>query len=55
MNTDIFYKEKERKKNLFFDKRVKHIVNCDLCKSPISKNKSQKNSGYCDLCIDALY
>ena len=47
--------EKERKRNLLTDKRVKNIVNCDFCKAPISKNKYNTNGGYCDTCIKNLY
>jgi glycerol-3-phosphate cytidylyltransferase-like family protein len=50
-----FEKEKERKRVLLNDKRVKHIEECDYCKAIISRNKYQKNGGYCDNCIEALY
>jgi hypothetical protein len=51
----VFYAEKQRKDDLFHDKRVKEIVECDFCHAPISKNKYNKNGGYCDNCIEALY
>ena len=53
--TKAYYAEKERKRNLVRDKRVKHIEECDFCKAIISRNKYKKNGGYCDTCIKNLY
>jgi hypothetical protein len=55
MDEDVYYREKERIRYLSIDKRVKHIVKCDFCNASISKNKYNKNGGYCDNCIKALY
>jgi len=51
----VYYAEKERKRDLYFDKRVTKIVFCDMCGAPISQNKYNKNGGYCDTCIDIFY
>lgn len=49
-----YEEEKERRRNLNTDKRVKHICNCDTCKAPLSKNKYNINQGLCDNCIAAI-
>jgi hypothetical protein len=55
-----YYKPKEKhdrneafnnkRKKLFFDKRVKSIVNCSACDTPITKNEAKRNGGLCDNC-----
>ena len=55
-----YYKPKEKcahdedynnkRKKLFFDKRVKSIVNCTECDFPITNNEAKKNNGLCNCC-----
>jgi len=51
----VFYAEKQRVDDLRHDKRAKHLVICDMCGALISKNKYNKNGGYCDNCIEIHY
>ena len=56
METNNVYEvEKECKHKLMRDKRIIEIVECDYCHAPISQNKHNKNGGYCDNCIKAMY
>ena len=55
-----YYKPKEtrehdeeynsKRKKLFFDKRVKSVVNCTECDCPITKSEAKRNGGLCDAC-----
>jgi hypothetical protein len=42
--------QKEKRKKLFFDKRVRSIVNCAECDDPITLKESKRNGGVCDNC-----
>jgi hypothetical protein len=53
-NPDSYETEKERKRSLLRDKRVKHIEECDTCKAIMSRNKYNVNQGLCDNCIAAI-
>lgn len=58
--SDKFYKPKvkhtqseaqsDKRKKLFFDKRVKNIVECSSCFSPITVSEAKRNNGLCDEC-----
>jgi len=39
-----------KRKKLFFDKRVKSVVNCSECDAPITLAESKRNGGICDDC-----
>lgn len=46
--------EQLKKRNkLFFDARVKHILNCDSCDTPITLSESKRNHGLCDDCVQS--
>jgi hypothetical protein len=55
-----YYKPKEKperterqvskRKKLFFDKRVRHILECDNCGIAITLAESRRNGGICDDC-----
>jgi formylmethanofuran dehydrogenase subunit E len=40
----------KKKKKLFFDKRVKSVVNCDECGAPITQAEFKRNGGVCNDC-----
>ena len=62
MSRTKYYKQKEKhefsedhaakRRKLFFDKRVKSILNCDLCDGPLTLAESRRNGGICDECTN---
>jgi hypothetical protein len=60
MSKSTYYKPRERReftddqktkrKKLFFDKRVKFILNCSECDTPVTQAEFKRNGGVCDNC-----
>jgi hypothetical protein len=53
-NFDSYYIEKEKRKKLTMDNRVKHIKECDNCGCIMSKHKYNINQGLCDVCLSLI-
>lgn len=44
--------QSNKRKKLFFDKRVKHVLNCETCDTPITLAEFKRNHGECDMCAN---
>lgn len=42
-----------RRKKLFLDKRVKHVMICDNCGGPLTQAEARRNGGVCDTCAQS--
>ena len=49
-----YEEEKERVHSLSYDKRVKHIEQCDICGATLSRNRYNVNQGLCDNCLASI-
>jgi hypothetical protein len=42
--------QRARRRQLFFDKRVKSVLECDECGMPITQAEYKRNQGLCNTC-----
>lgn len=46
--------QRAKRKQLFFDKRVKFILECDECGTPITQAEYKRNQGLCNACVNEI-